>query len=199
MLLTKNVLFFSIRIVLRRRERQRRTASIINLSLLWKDGIHRDNIARTRLRWSSRCNHSSCKQKNIHFHLFITYLYKVCFLDGNLMNNYLLQCCPLCAWLPGPDPNLTIDDLAGHLTLEHRSGPRDLISFLDESASSRSVRRIPHPTRGVGGQRPRRYFHPLQKNLFKNAFKLLKYLIITIKIHNKNKICKRNFVIKNNY
>ncbi|KAL2715644.1 E3 ubiquitin-protein ligase KCMF1-like isoform X1 [Vespula squamosa] len=65
--------------------------------------------------------------------------------------------CPVCAALPGGDPNNVTDDFAGHLTLEHRSGPRDLISLLDEPASSRhGVRRIPHPSRGVGGQRPRR-------------------------------------------
>ncbi|KAI4499339.1 hypothetical protein M0802_005599 [Mischocyttarus mexicanus] len=66
--------------------------------------------------------------------------------------------CPVCAALPGGDPNNVTDDFAGHLTLEHRSGPRDLISLLDEPATSRhGVRRIPHPSRGVGGQRPRRY------------------------------------------
>lgn len=49
------------------------------------------------------------------------------------------------------------DDFAGHLTLEHRSGPRDLISFLDEPVSTRhNVRRIPHTTRGVTGPRSRR-------------------------------------------
>ncbi|PSN42349.1 E3 ubiquitin-protein ligase KCMF1 [Blattella germanica] len=41
--------------------------------------------------------------------------------------------CPVCASLPGGDPNLVTDDFAGHLTLEHRSGPRDLISFLISS------------------------------------------------------------------
>lgn len=40
------------------------------------------------------------------------------------------QVCPVCASLPGGDPNLMTDDLSGHLNLEHRSGPRDLISFL---------------------------------------------------------------------
>lgn len=65
--------------------------------------------------------------------------------------------CPICASLPGGDPNLVTDDFAGHLTLEHRSGPRDLISFLDEPATSRhGVRRIPHPSRGVAGPRSRR-------------------------------------------
>lgn len=38
--------------------------------------------------------------------------------------------CPLCAGLPGGEPNLVTDDFAGHLTLEHRTGPRELISFL---------------------------------------------------------------------
>lgn len=66
--------------------------------------------------------------------------------------------CPVCASLPGGDPNLMTDDLSGHLNLEHRSGPRDLISFLDEPASLRhgGVRRGPHASRGVGGSRPRR-------------------------------------------
>ncbi|KAK3928769.1 E3 ubiquitin-protein ligase KCMF1 [Frankliniella fusca] len=80
--------------------------------------------------------------------------------------------CPVCASLPGGDANLMTDDLSGHLNLEHRSGPRDLISFLisftsmhivslifphDEPASLRhsGVRRGPHASRGVG-PRPRR-------------------------------------------
>lgn len=72
--------------------------------------------------------------------------------------------CPLCAAMPGGDPNLMTDDFAGHLTLEHRSGPRDLISFLDEPVATRhNVRRIPHNTsthsgvsRGAASLRPRR-------------------------------------------
>jgi E3 ubiquitin-protein ligase KCMF1 len=32
--------------------------------------------------------------------------------------------------MPGGEPNFVTDDFAGHLTLEHRTGPRDLISFL---------------------------------------------------------------------
>ncbi|XP_060537133.1 E3 ubiquitin-protein ligase KCMF1-like [Cylas formicarius] len=72
--------------------------------------------------------------------------------------------CPLCAAMPGGDPNLMTDDFAGHLTLEHRSGPRDLISFLDDSGATRhNVRRIPHTTashsgtgRGASSLRPRR-------------------------------------------
>lgn len=55
--------------------------------------------------------------------------------------------CPLCAAMPGGDPNFMTDDFAGHLTLEHRTGPRDLISFLDEPVGTRhNVRRIPHNT-----------------------------------------------------
>ncbi|XP_001606088.1 E3 ubiquitin-protein ligase KCMF1 isoform X1 [Nasonia vitripennis] len=65
--------------------------------------------------------------------------------------------CPVCAYLPGGEPNLVTDDIAGHLNLEHRSGPRDLISFLDESASNRhGNRRITHPPRGVNTSRTRR-------------------------------------------
>ena len=40
--------------------------------------------------------------------------------------------CPICASFPGGDPNHVTDDFQGHLNLEHRSGTRDLISFLDE-------------------------------------------------------------------
>ena len=36
--------------------------------------------------------------------------------------------CPICAALPGGDPNHVTDDFAAYLTLEHRA-PRDLISF----------------------------------------------------------------------
>lgn len=64
--------------------------------------------------------------------------------------------CPVCAGLPGGEPNLVTDDFAGHLTLEHRTGPRDLISFLDEPSAIRhgGVRRI--PGRALGGTRSRR-------------------------------------------
>ncbi|XP_012283373.1 E3 ubiquitin-protein ligase KCMF1 [Orussus abietinus] len=65
--------------------------------------------------------------------------------------------CPVCASLPGGDPNHVTDDFAGHLTLEHRNGQRDLMSFLDDPVASRQpLRRIPAPSRGVGGPRTRR-------------------------------------------
>ncbi|KPP61456.1 E3 ubiquitin-protein ligase KCMF1-like [Scleropages formosus] len=94
--------------------------------------------------------------------------------------------CPICAALPGGDPNHVTDDFAAHLTLEHRA-PRDLISFSfkkkkkkkfalldsclltdgtpsvflnhpihDESSGVRHVRRMFHPGRGLGGPRARR-------------------------------------------
>lgn len=44
--------------------------------------------------------------------------------------------CPICASTPGGDPNQMTDDLAKHLVLEHRNGPRDFISFLDTSLAS---------------------------------------------------------------
>ncbi|XP_041371312.1 E3 ubiquitin-protein ligase KCMF1-like isoform X2 [Gigantopelta aegis] len=59
--------------------------------------------------------------------------------------------CPVCASLPGGDPNLVTDDFASHLTLEHRT-PRDF----DEPSGMRHVRRIPHSGRGVSGSRTRR-------------------------------------------
>lgn len=52
--------------------------------------------------------------------------------------------CPICAALPGGDPNHVTDDFAAHLTLEHRA-PRDL----DESSGVRHVRRMFHPGRGL--------------------------------------------------
>ncbi|TWW60319.1 E3 ubiquitin-protein ligase KCMF1 [Takifugu flavidus] len=70
--------------------------------------------------------------------------------------------CPICAALPGGDPNHVTDDFAAHLTLEHRA-PRDLISspharvrLHDESSGVRHVRRMFHPGRGLGGPRARR-------------------------------------------
>ncbi|XP_074991813.1 uncharacterized protein LOC142074828 isoform X2 [Calonectris borealis] len=61
------------------------------------------------------------------------------------------EICPICAALPGGDPNHVTDDFAAHLTLEHRA-PRDL----DESSGVRHVRRMFHPGRGLGGPRARR-------------------------------------------
>ncbi|XP_028158627.1 E3 ubiquitin-protein ligase KCMF1 [Ostrinia furnacalis] len=63
--------------------------------------------------------------------------------------------CPVCASMPGGEPNFVTDDFAGHLTLEHRTGPRDLISFLDEPSGIRhgGVRRVPQSGRGVGRAR----------------------------------------------
>ena len=40
----------------------------------------------------------------------------------------LLQVCPICAALPGGDPNHVTDDFSAHLALEHRA-PREFISF----------------------------------------------------------------------
>ena len=60
--------------------------------------------------------------------------------------------CPICAALPGGDPNYVTDDFSEHLSLQHRT-PREF----DEPAGIRHVRRIPHPGRGtVGGTRTRR-------------------------------------------
>jgi len=59
--------------------------------------------------------------------------------------------CPICASLPGGDPNHVTDDFMSHLSVEHRT-PREF----DEPPGLRHVRRIPHPSRGVGGPRARR-------------------------------------------
>ena len=44
---------------------------------------------------------------------------------------HFTKVCPVCAALPGGDPNHVTDDFAAHLTLEHRapSRPDMLISF----------------------------------------------------------------------
>lgn len=73
--------------------------------------------------------------------------------------------CPICASLPGGEPNQVTDDFAAHLTMEHRSGgsgvvgPHTGASLREEDVGGvgRGVsRRIPHPTRGSSGPRSRR-------------------------------------------
>uniref|UniRef100_A0A8C4QPC4 E3 ubiquitin-protein ligase KCMF1 n=1 Tax=Eptatretus burgeri TaxID=7764 RepID=A0A8C4QPC4_EPTBU len=59
--------------------------------------------------------------------------------------------CPVCAALPGGDPNHVTDDLTSHLTVEHRT-PRDM----DDSSGIRHMRRVLHPGRGIGVTRVRR-------------------------------------------
>ncbi|CAN7990289.1 unnamed protein product [Ixodes hexagonus] len=60
--------------------------------------------------------------------------------------------CPVCAALPGGEPNHVTEDFAAHLSLEHRSNRE-----LDEPSGSRHVRRIPHPAgRGMSSARARR-------------------------------------------
>ncbi|XP_022915323.1 E3 ubiquitin-protein ligase KCMF1-like isoform X2 [Onthophagus taurus] len=74
--------------------------------------------------------------------------------------------CPVCAAMPGGDPNLMTDDFAGHLTLEHRTGPRDLISFLDEPMATRhNVRRVTHSAHLAGGTRGGQTSRPRRSNM----------------------------------
>jgi len=71
--------------------------------------------------------------------------------------------CPICASFPGGDPNHLTDDFHGHLSLEHRGGARDLISFLDEPGGVQrqgAVRRIAHPRGGLSSHRTRRHNNP---------------------------------------
>ena len=66
------------------------------------------------------------------------YCKKMGFSDATLLEHVTTEhtetsaevVCPVCAGLPGGEPNLVTDDFAGHLTLEHRTGQRELISFL---------------------------------------------------------------------
>jgi len=71
--------------------------------------------------------------------------------------------CPVCASIPGGDPNHVTDDFQGHLNLEHRPGTRDLISFLDEPGGIHrqgAVRRIAHGRGGLTSHRTRRHNNP---------------------------------------
>jgi len=52
--------------------------------------------------------------------------------------------CPICAALPGGDPNHVTDDLSSHLSMEHRATNREL-----EEPLSRNIRRIFHPVRNI--------------------------------------------------
>ncbi|XP_071946853.1 E3 ubiquitin-protein ligase KCMF1-like [Antedon mediterranea] len=62
--------------------------------------------------------------------------------------------CPVCAAVPGGEPNLVTDDFAAHLTLEHRT-----VRDLDEAAAGRHVRRMFHPGRGLGPRTRRTNMH----------------------------------------
>lgn len=61
--------------------------------------------------------------------------------------------CPICASTAGGDANLMTDDLAKHLVLEHRGGPRDLISFLDTSLSGNNAAAVAAPATGSTSRR----------------------------------------------
>lgn len=62
--------------------------------------------------------------------------------------------CPVCAALPGGDPNHVTDDFAAHLTLEHRAPSRpDMLDERGEPPPVRHVRRLFHPA--VSGRIPR--------------------------------------------
>ncbi|OXA56923.1 E3 ubiquitin-protein ligase KCMF1 isoform X2 [Folsomia candida] len=68
--------------------------------------------------------------------------------------------CPICASMPGGEPNLVTDDFTSHLTIEHRQQPRD--NYVEDAPSARhSIRRVQQPSRtlGVGrGRRPNMHF-----------------------------------------
>lgn len=60
--------------------------------------------------------------------------------------------CPICACLPGGDPNYMTDDFGSHLILEHRTDTHDLISFMDiTSRNVHLMRRFPQFTNYVAG------------------------------------------------
>lgn len=59
-------------------------------------------------------------------------------MQVGFLNFCHFQICPICAALPGGDPNHVTDDFAAHLTLEHRA-PRDLISFPKLRRNNRTI------------------------------------------------------------
>ncbi|CAG7833771.1 unnamed protein product [Allacma fusca] len=67
--------------------------------------------------------------------------------------------CPICASVPGGEPNLVTDDFTAHLTLEHRQQPH--VQAEDAPSARHSLRRVQQPSRtlGVGrGRRPNMHF-----------------------------------------
>jgi hypothetical protein len=70
--------------------------------------------------------------------------------------------CPICASFPGGDPNHLTDDFQNHLNVEHRSGARDLVSFLDEPGGlqRQNAVRIANPRGALSTHRTRRHNNP---------------------------------------
>jgi len=67
--------------------------------------------------------------------------------------------CPICASMPGGEPNLVTDDFASHLTLEHRQ--QSHVQSEDAPSARHSLRRMQQPSRALGvgrGRRPNMHF-----------------------------------------
>jgi len=77
--------------------------------------------------------------------------------------------CPICASFPGGDPNHLTDDFQNHLNVEHRSGARDLVSFLDEPGGLQRQnavsRRIANPRGALSTHRTRRHNNPTTSSI----------------------------------
>jgi len=84
--------------------------------------------------------------------------------------------CPICASFPGGDPNHVTDDFQNHLNLEHRSGARDLVSFLDEPGGLQRQnavsRRIANPRGALSTHRTRRHNNPPTSSILGGASSL---------------------------
>jgi len=82
-------------------------------------------------------------------------------VSGEHSNSASEVICPICAALPGGNPNHVTDDLGSHLSSEHKSGAqRDL-----EEPLNRNIRRIFHPVRNIPPPRSRRSAQQLASSI----------------------------------
>jgi hypothetical protein len=67
----------------------------------------------------------SLKVISLEYHPLSLSLSEICICLKYGILTFGVQVCPICASVPGGEPNLVTDDLAAHLTVEHRQQARD--------------------------------------------------------------------------